>query len=78
MTDTATKPNGVFGEIDGKTMRWASLSGHVHAVEGSEVHRGIQLLWTQCGRHDVPGGKAWFGADTVTCPHCLGIARGEG
>lgn len=49
-----------------------------HYCEGSEVHRGIFLLWTRCGKHDVPGNAAHTGGDDlIDCEPCLAIAVNE-
>jgi hypothetical protein len=50
-----------------------------HLCEGADVHRGIFLLWTRCGKHDVPAGKAWERRpeDIVTCAACLSKAEAK-
>ena len=48
----------------------------VHSCEGSEVHPGIFLVWTECEK-DVPAGKSYrlkdgdrYIEDIVTCDKC--------
>lgn len=63
----------VFRTLDDKPIRWTDKTGLVHAVEGSDVHRGIRLLWTLCHR-DVPANTAWLpkpGDNYEMCGTCL-------
>lgn len=63
----------IFRELEGSPIRWRDRHGTIHAVEGSEVHEGIVLLWTLCGV-DVPGGDAFslaeVGVDGLDCAVC--------
>ncbi|HDZ38390.1 MAG TPA: hypothetical protein ENH62_08915 [Marinobacter sp.] len=51
---------------------WRGKSGKLHRAVGAEVHRGIRLMWTACGRSDIPADSAWLQNpdDTVTCQDC--------
>jgi hypothetical protein len=63
-------PNQTFRTIDRKPIYWRDKQDFVHACEGSEVHRGITLIWTLCER-DVPANAAYkCDGDTVTCATC--------
>lgn len=68
--------NQVFTTVDRGCnrlpMRW-ERKGVMHACEGSEVHRGVTLIWTRCGKHDVPANAAWTGHDDITCDACKEI-----
>lgn len=52
-----------------------------HLCEGANVVAPIGrefCLWTRCGKHDVPGGKAHEGAlREVTCEECRTIWNDE-
>lgn len=60
-------------EISGRRVVWRDKAGVLHAGEGADVHPGVRLLWTQCGKHDIPANSAWLQRpkDNVTCPDCL-------
>lgn len=59
-------------EIDGMPLRWGSPDGVIHAVEGARIpnDQGELLLWTICGKHDVPANTGTRSRETVTCPDC--------
>lgn len=59
----------VFNTINTRKIRWIDGSGAMHAVEGSEVHPGIRLLWTKCEK-DVPANTAFLSEEPVTCDTC--------
>lgn len=66
MSDTIRK-------IDGMPLRWGSPDGAVHAVEGAQMisdNHDTFLLWTVCGKHDVPAGAGFKSRATVTCEAC--------
>ena len=45
-------------------------NGVIHACEGSEVHRGIYLVWTKCDK-DVPANQSFKSDEKPTCEECL-------
>lgn len=56
--------------IDGNPIYWRDRQDFVHVCEGSDVHPGIRLIWTLCGR-DVPASAAYrCDGDNVTCSIC--------
>lgn len=60
-------------KIDGMPLRWGSPDGKVHAVEGAQIipnDPSTFLLWTVCGKHDVPAGAGVKSRATVTCEAC--------
>ena len=64
-----------------KTMRWECPDELMHAAEGAQIipgNRGTYIVWTVCGLHDVPAGKAFRGDDKVTCPHCIDAVAEHG
>lgn len=69
--------SNTFSTINGKSIFWKDKQGFVHNCEGADVHAGIRLLWTLCGR-DVPANAAFHPKtdDIVTCATC--VARGRG
>ena len=61
-------------EIDGMPLRWGSPDGLVHACEGDQMvpsDPGTFLLWTICGKHDVPANAGVKSRAKVTCPDCI-------
>lgn len=63
-------PNQTFRTVDGKPIYWRDKQDFVHACEGSDVHRGVRLIWTLCER-DVPANAAYkCDGGTVTCATC--------
>lgn len=54
-----------------------------HLCEGSQMvpfDRGTFVLWTRCGKHDVPTGKAQAGPDAlshVTCDECRRVGGSD-
>lgn len=61
---------------DGTPYRWASPDGVMHAAEGNQLvpfDTRTFVLWTACGRHDVPSNQGMASYDPVTCPHCLNV-----
>lgn len=64
MSDTFT--------INDRSVLYQDKGNLVHACKGSDVHRGVRLIWTLCGR-DVPANGAFCSAtgNTVTCDKCL-------
>lgn len=75
-------PDGsVFTTVNDKPVVWRDQDGVMHACEGAWLHRGIRLMWTRCGKRDVPAMAAWHpqAGDEVTCPECrAAIARSSG
>ena len=51
---------------------WRDKNDTMHRAVGSEVHRGIRLMWTACQKKDIPANKAWLQnqGDAVTCEEC--------
>ena len=51
---------------------WRDKAGVMHRAVGSYVHRRIRLMWTGCGKKDIPADGAWLQTpeDAVTCPDC--------
>lgn len=68
-----SKPFRLFNNVH---IRWQDKNGNVHAVEGSEVHPGIRLLWTVC-EIDVPADTAFLGEEAITCSACKHILQQE-
>jgi hypothetical protein len=66
MPTTTTTENGT-------PLRWQDKTGVMHAAEGAELappdHRTF-VLWTACGKHDVPAGKGFASYERVTCAQC--------
>lgn len=58
-----------FRKLDDKPIRW-ERQGVMHACEGADVHRGVRLIWTICGKHDVPANGAFLSHEKVTCQAC--------
>lgn len=56
---------------------WRDKSGTLHRAVGNEVHRGIRLLWTACGKRDVPANAAWLrtSEDEINCPDCAAVSE---
>ena len=54
---------------------WKDEDGIMHWAVGDidTVHQGIRLLWTHCGKRDIPANKAWYKnpEDKVDCSECL-------
>ena len=51
---------------------WRDTVSIVHRAVGSEVHRGVRLMWTACQKKDIPANAAWLQnpGDIVTCGGC--------
>lgn len=59
-----------FQTINGQAIYYADKAGAVHLCEGAEVHPGVRLLWTLCGR-DVPANGAYQSpGEKFTCESC--------
>lgn len=72
MSDTFTK-------IDGRPFVWQDAAGSLHLGEGADVHPGVRLLWTACGKHDIPANAAWFRkGDPISCRECKNIEHERG
>lgn len=54
---------------------WQSPNGRMHFCEGDDIHPGIRLFWTLCGKHDIPADAAWLHRpeDVVDCAECLAV-----
>lgn len=54
-----------------------------HLCEGDQMvpfDRGTFILWTRCGKHDVPAGEGHIGPkapDDVECEDCLRVLEGD-
>lgn len=46
-----------------------SNDGKIHHCCSSEVHPGIKLVWTDCGK-DVPANISFRSWEAVTCMEC--------
>lgn len=44
-------------------------NGKLHACEMKEIHPGIRLVWTKCGK-DVPANKSFRSRESATCEAC--------
>lgn len=64
----------VFDKIDGRPIHWRDHAGTVHLVEGADVHPGVRLLWTKCGK-DVPANSAFLPGDTDPAAGCEDCAQ---
>lgn len=64
---------GIFTTINGRSVVWRDGDGVLHNCEGADVHQGVRLIWTRCGKRDVPADVAFHPEvdDCVTCPDCL-------
>ena len=51
---------------------WRDKKGVLHRAVGAWVHREIRLMWTACGKKDIPANCAWLqtAGDEVTCEAC--------
>jgi len=54
-------------------LRWQSREGEVHACEAAEILPNVLLVWTVCGKHDVPEGANYGSKLPVTCQRCRKI-----
>lgn len=55
---------------------WTDKNGLIHRAVGSEVRKGIRLLWAACGTMDIPANKAVFGCESeVTCSACVNALK---
>lgn len=56
---------------------WRDKAGVMHQAVGAYVQRDIRLMWTACGKKDIPASCAWLQnpGDNVTCPECGGHPR---
>ena len=57
----------------GAPLRWQSREGKVHACEAAETVPDVLLVWTVCGKHDVPEGANYGSRLPVTCQRCREI-----
>ncbi len=61
--------------IDGSPREavWRDKGGILHRAIGAEVHPGTRLMWTACGKYDIPANQAWlavWGDKGPTCAEC--------
>lgn len=62
--------NGSFRQINGNPIMYTDPKGVTHSCEGSNIHRGIRLIWTDCQK-DVPANAAHTGGNAVVnCELC--------
>lgn len=55
-----------------KEIIYESKDGIIHIADGSELVRRTFVLWTLCGKMDIPANKGFIGQHiSVTCPECL-------
>lgn len=66
-------------DIEGHCIVWSFRGGDLHLCEGAATHPGITLLWTRCGKHDIPAGAAWLQRrdDVLTCEACCDVEDRE-
>lgn len=59
---------------NGRPMIW---NGHLcEGANLTSIRDDNFCLWTRCGRHDVPAGKAHEGSHSeVECPECLSLVK---
>ena len=52
---------------------WVDPAGITHWAVGSDVARGVRLLWTACGDRDIPANAARYRGPltVVDCEACL-------
>lgn len=55
---------------------WRDKAGLTHRAVGAQQiasNRNTFIMWTACGKKDVPGGKSWLQnvGDDVNCDACL-------
>lgn len=48
---------------------YTDTNGVIHSCQQNEVHRGINLVWTDCGK-DVPANKSFRSWEGPTCMDC--------
>ena len=53
---------------------WRDRNGVTHQAVGNQMvsfDRGTFIMWTRCGKHDIPANGAWISTlDVVDCPQC--------
>lgn len=59
---------------------WRDKDDVMHRAVGAQMvswDRGTFIMWTACGKKDIPGGKAWLqnGGDDVSCEECRQAER---
>lgn len=74
-------PNDIQATQNDRPIVWEHR-GVLHLCEGSRLvphDRETFVLWTRCGRHDVPANAASekLPNERVTCAACLDIAAQE-
>ena len=52
---------------------WRDKAGVLHRAVGAWMHCEIRLMWTACGKKDIPANRAWLqtAGDEVTCAACI-------
>ncbi len=45
-------------------------NGIIHLCEGSDVQRGIKIVWTKC-QIDVPADRSFMSTELPTCKTCM-------
>lgn len=76
MSDVQTK----FPDSSGndRIAVWRSKNGTLHRAVGADAGlpcERIRLLWTACGKHDVPANAAWLQTieDEIDCQGCIEV-----
>ena len=64
-----------------RTQNYNLIVWNGHLCEGDQMipnNRDTFILWTRCGKHDVPANKGYEGdISEVTCTECRGLAGKE-
>ncbi len=77
MNDLETKFMG-FDDSVKRLAVWCDRHGVIHQAVGAVVHRDIpRLMWTACGKMDIPANAAWLQRreDDVTCMPCKRLQK---
>lgn len=74
MEDLLHSQTGAHRTYADKPVWWKDQQGVVHVCEGANVHPGVRLIWTLCGR-DVPAGEAYTTADKSHASTCFNCRR---
>ena len=66
--------------VNGVKILWFDDAGLLHACESAEIHTGIRLVWTLCGKA-VPSGYAFAKrrgeTEPLTCLICRALDEGD-
>lgn len=63
-----------YTKLDSGLAVWKDKNDIIHWAVGDRMvpqDRGTFILWTDCGKHDVPANSAWYyTGETITCEEC--------